>query len=137
MAKRKTWAEKLEGAKPPHVSELKKGFAGFKPGQKLFIASPLLLKERVARIPAGTRKDVAEFRKDLAQEHGADGTCPVSTSIFLRIVAEAALDEVAAGKQVSEVTPFWRIVDPKSPLAGKLSCGIEFLETQMHLEQAS
>jgi hypothetical protein len=47
----------------------------------------------------------------------ADATCPVSTSFFLRTVAEAAWDELEGGKSTSEVAPFWRVVDPKSPLA--------------------
>ncbi|MBD0865605.1 MAG: hypothetical protein GDA36_08395 [Rhodobacteraceae bacterium] len=137
MARKKTWTEKLEGGKPPHVTELAKGFAGFKPGQKLFIASPKLLQEKINQIPSGTTLDVVALRKVLAQEHGADGTCPVSTSIFLRVVAEAALDEMQAGKSARGITPFWRVVNPKSPLAKKLSCGIEFIEIQKGLEAAS
>ncbi|MBC6407919.1 MAG: hypothetical protein GDA40_07265 [Rhodobacteraceae bacterium] len=136
MAKKKTWAEKLEGGKPPHVTELEKGFAGFKPGQKLFIASPKLLKEKVEQVPSGTTLDIVDLRKSLAEENGADGTCPVSTSIFMRIVVEAALDEMRAGKPASEITPFWRVVDPKSPLAKKLSSGVEFIEIQKGLEAA-
>ncbi|MBC6442146.1 MAG: hypothetical protein GDA53_03310 [Rhodobacteraceae bacterium] len=133
---RTTWAEKLEGGKPPHVAELEKRFAGFGPGQRLFIASPRLLKEKINEIPPGTVLDIVELRKSLAEENGADGTCPVSTSIFLRIVAEAALDEMQAGKPAANITPFWRVVDPKSPLAKKLSSGPEFIEVRRGLEAA-
>jgi hypothetical protein len=47
--------------------------------------------------------------------------------IFVRIVAEAALDEMKEGKPVSKITPFWRVVDPESPAAQKLSCGTKFI----------
>lgn len=134
MARTKTWAQKLAAGKPPHVAVLDKAFAGVPAGKRLFIASPQLLREKLAAIPAGETVDVAELRNSLAAEHGADATCPVTTSIFLRIVAEAALEEVAAGQQVHAVTPFWRVIDPKSPLAGKLTCGAEFIEMQRRME---
>ncbi|MCC5928875.1 MAG: hypothetical protein JJU28_06490 [Cyclobacteriaceae bacterium] len=60
-------------------------------------------------------------------EHGADYTCPVTTGIFLRIVAEAAYEELQNGKNQEEIIPFWRVIDPKSALAKKLSFGQELL----------
>ncbi len=62
--------------------------------------------------------------------HGADATRPVSTAIFLRTVAKAAWDEIESGKSAAEVTPFWRVVDPKSPLAKKLRAGSQWIEQQ-------
>jgi hypothetical protein len=46
------------------------------------------------------------MRDDLAANAGADVTCPTSTGIFVGIVAEAALEQIATGKSASEVTPF-------------------------------
>lgn len=77
--------------------------------------------------PGNTRKP-EEVRADLAVRHGADATCPLTTGIFLRIIAEVALEDLAAGATLESVTPFWRVVDPKSPLAKKLSCGPEFIQ---------
>ena len=73
----------------------------------------------------------------LAKLHGADATCPVSTAIFLRIVAEAAWDEIESGVPVSEVAPFWRVVDPKSPLAKKLRSGGAWIEQQRAAERGA
>jgi hypothetical protein len=74
------------------------------------------------------------MRLELAKLHGADATCPVSTEIFLRTVSEAAWDEIEAGTPVTEVTPFWRVVDPKSPLAKKLRAGSGWIEQQRAAE---
>ena len=75
------------------------------------------------------------MRKDLAIEYKADKTCPVTTGIFLRIVSEASFEELNAGKDIQKVTPFWRIVNPKSKLAEKLECGIDFIEKQRENER--
>jgi len=75
------------------------------------------------------------MRDDMAIEYQADKTCPVTTGIFLRIVSEAAYEEIQSGKSLEDVTPFWRIVSPKMKLANKLECGIEFLQMQRELEK--
>jgi hypothetical protein len=51
-------------------------------------------------------------------------------------VAEAAWDEMGGGKTTSDVAPFWRVIDPKSPLAKKLRAGVQWLEQQRLAEQA-
>ena len=71
---------------------------------------------------------------EMTFEYLADKTCPVTTGIFLRIVSEASFEELKAGNDIEEVTPFWRIVNPKSKLAEKLECGIDFIEKQRELE---
>lgn len=133
-SKKKTWGERLRAGKPPHVVNLDKPFAGVAAGEKLAIASPLAVKEFVEKIPCGKTRTMLEMRQALAKAMRADAACPTSSSIFLRIVAEAALEEMAAGKTPAEATPFWRIIDPASPLAQKLSCGPDFVEHMRALE---
>ena len=53
---------------------------------------------------------------------------------FLRIVSEASYEELNSGKNIKEITPFWRIVNPKSNLAKKLACGINFIKIQREIE---
>jgi hypothetical protein len=89
-----------------------------------------------AHLPYGTWKEIQQVRLELAALHGADATCPVSTAIFLRTVAEAAWDEIGAGKATTEVAPFWRVIDPKSPLAKKLRAGVQWIEQHRLVEQA-
>ncbi|MGK7867843.1 hypothetical protein [Falsiroseomonas sp. E2-1-a20] len=125
----KSWEEKFHGARPPHVTVLAKPFAGLKQGALLFIASPAILDARLRAIPRGQTLDPATLRAELAREHGAEATCPASTGIFLRIVAERALAQPA-----EERTPFWRVIAPESPLARKLSCGPDLIRHLRALE---
>lgn len=134
--KKKTWSEKLNGGKSPHVVTLEKPFAGVAAGQTLAIASPMMVKDYVDKIPHGKTYTMPQMREAFAKTMGAEAACPTSSSIFLRIVAEAALEEIASGKAVTEATPFWRIVDPSSPLAQKLSCGPDFVEHMRTLESS-
>ncbi len=127
----KSWDQKFGGAKPPHVVVLDKPFAGVPAGAKLFIASPALLEERLRAIPRGETRDPAAIRAELAAENGAAATCPVSTSIFLRIVAERAMEQAAAGQ---DPAPFWRAIGPETPLARKLSCGPDEIRHRRALE---
>ncbi|MBS1707943.1 MAG: hypothetical protein JSS65_04390 [Armatimonadetes bacterium] len=133
MAK-KTWRQKYDNGHDPEVVVLDKPGMGLVPGQKLLISSPSEIDGLLRSVPIGQTTSVAELRNSLATRHGADGTCPLTTGIFLRIIAEVALEELAAGKGVDEVAPFWRVVDPKSPLAKKLSCGPEWIRTQRDAE---
>jgi len=125
-----SWGDKYRAAKPAHVSVLEKPFAGLREGTRLFIASPKVIDAYLRAIPPGKTKDVAAMRAALAKKNKAEATCPTSTAIFVRIVAECALERVAAGEAVTAVPPFWRLVDPEGPLAKKLSCGPEFVAAQ-------
>mgnify|MGYP003339288455 CR=1 FL=1 len=48
--------------------------------------------------------------------------------------SEAALEELALGKKVDEVAPFWRVVKAESKLAAKLNCAPTFIQEQRALE---
>jgi hypothetical protein len=128
MAKRKTWQEKLDDGREPHVDKIEKAFAGIPAGSLLLISTPREVQRFVQKIPEGRGVTPAEMRQRLAKRHHADATCPVTTGIFLRIVAEAAWEEIQAGKDPAEVTPFWRVLEPQAPLAKKLACGPAFVE---------
>lgn len=67
------------------------------------------------------------MKRALALGVGADATCANSVGIFLRAIAEDTLQGLAAGAARIEVIPFWRVVDERSPLASRLSCGAEFV----------
>ena len=132
--KRKSWQEKLHVDKKAEVKKNDVDFADIPAGSKMLIATPLIVEEYVRQIPKGHFTDVKQIRKDLAAEYKADYTCPVTTGIFLRIVAEAAYEEYEKGKPISKITPFWRALSAKSPSAKKLSCGIKFLLDQQKKE---
>jgi hypothetical protein len=68
-------------------------------------------------------RTIARLRNELARKADAQSMCPVTTAIYLRIVAELSLRDLAQGKRLDDVIPFWRVVTPDSKVAKKLSCG--------------
>lgn len=98
----RTWNEKLTSAKPPHIAELAKTFAGLQPGEALFVPSPLQVRDYMLAIPYGEQRTIA---------------------------AEAAWEDLQAGRGISEVTPFWRLIDADSAVGRRLTCGADFIET--------
>src|SRR5918998_4620516 len=130
----KSWKQKLEGGKPAHVEVLTKRFGGAPEGAKMLVATPRLVDDYMKAVPRGDRRTVAQMRQDLAAAHGADISCPISTSIFARIAAEAALEDTSLGESPDEVTPFWRVIEENGPVAKKLSCGPDFIRAQREAE---
>lgn len=118
----------------PVVKPLDRRFAGHQPGALMLISTPHQMKARIRRLRPGTAITIAEFRDRLAKSADADFTCPLSSGIFLRIVAEDALEGLHDGATIDDITPFWRVIEPESALAGKLSCGAHFITRQRQLE---
>lgn len=121
------WRKRFRDKKEPKVVVLETDFAGARAGTKLFIATPGIVANYVARIPRGETRTIERLRNELARAHGATSTCPVSTAIFLRIVCEAAWDDLNDGKSSDEVVPFWRAVEPDSKIAKRLRCDAKWL----------
>jgi hypothetical protein len=133
-SKAKSWQQKMR-AKPPKTVVTDKDFAGIPAGSRLLISSPEEVDYYLRHcVPSGTTKPVQQMRRELAAIHGVDATCPVSTAIFLRVVAEVAWEEIEAGAAASEVAPFWRVVEPGSPLAKKLRAGSAWIAEQRAAE---
>ena len=134
-AKGKTWIDKVnDPTKEFQIKKLDKDFADMPAGAKMLIATPKIIDEYVRHIPKGRSGSLASMRKDLANEYGAEYTCPVTSGIFLRIVSEAAHEQIEKGTPVIKVTPFWRVVDERSALNKKLSFGPEFVSKQRKKE---
>jgi hypothetical protein len=71
---------------------------------------------------------------DLARSAGGDLTCPFCCGSFLRICSEKAFEELEAGGPIESITPFWRMVPPRSQIRKKLSFGEEFVDKMRALE---
>jgi hypothetical protein len=130
----KTWTDKIASGKPHEVKVNEKGFADIPPGSVMLIASPKIVDDYVRQIPKGKSISLQAMRKDLAAEFNAEYTCPVTTGIFLRIVAEAAHEQHAKGKPLKTVTPFWRVIDEKSTIGKKVSFGSDFIKNRRSKE---
>ncbi len=134
MAKNKTWLDKLNEKKDPKIKRIETSFADIPAGSNMFIATPQLIDQYIQEIGFGKHIDSKTLRKDLALEHNADYTCPVTTGIFLRIVAEANYEKFQQGQTIENITPFWRVIKPSSPIAKKLTFGEEFIKQQIEKE---
>ena len=130
----KTAAERLNDSKPEKRVVLDKDFAGVKAGQTLYVANPNVVDQYVRAIPAGQSRTIVQMREDLAKRKDADATCPVSTAIFLRISAQAAIDEMESGRAKENVAPFWRLLRTSDKITSKLSIDRQWVDTQRVLE---
>lgn len=132
--KTKSWAEKYAQPAEPSVQRVERAFSDFAEGDRMLIATPALVEAAVREIPAGQTRSMKQLRAELAERHEADGTCPLTTGIFLRIAAEAAWERHQEGEALDETMPFWRVVEPTGPLAKKLACGADFVWRQRERE---
>lgn len=130
---KKTWGEKMN-AKPPHHVILEKDFAGIPKGSKLHISSPIEVVQALKNIPPGSTMSIQAFRRMLAEKNSCDATCPVSTSLFLRIVAEHTWEEFSRTGSTHDLAPFWRVVESSSPMAKKLGFDSAWIDLQRELE---
>lgn len=130
----KTWNEKLNIDRKPEVGPSVRKIDGFPPGSMMLVSTPREVRDYVMALKPGTKSSIPEMRESLAKQFGAEVTCPMVSGIFARIVSEAALEDHRDGMPLDKITPFWRLVDPKTPLAKRLSCGPDFVERQRKSE---
>ena len=123
----KSWVEKRDTNKEIQVKINDKKFADIPAGTRMLIPSPKIVDDFVKTIPNGSFMSTKDLRNRLAIQYDAEMTCPLVTGIFLRIISEAAYEEYQLDKNIEKITPFWRVVDPDSRLANKLTFGTEFL----------
>ena len=115
------WRAKLEKPQEPAVFEMgERDAKRFGPG-KMLIPTPMMVDEVIRGVRRGKLITTGTIRKMLAEKMGADVTCPLCTGIFLRISAETAEEDRAAGK--ARVTPYWRVVTDKGEINEKFPGG--------------
>jgi hypothetical protein len=133
-ARATSWKEKVAAPREPKHVTLEADFAGLPAGTRMFVATPGIVEEHLRRIPRGESRSIQTFRDDIARAHGCEAACPVSTAVFVRMVAEAAWEDIVAGRTADEVTPFWRIVAPGSAIGKRLAADGGWIATQRALE---
>jgi len=132
----KTAAEHINSDKQEKMVTLDTDFAGLKGGQTMYVSTPKVVNAAIRRIPYGETRTIERFRREMARKATCDGVCPMSTSIFIRISAQAAIDEMNAGKDPSEVTPFWRLLTAKDKIAKKLTIDASWIDLRREFESA-
>jgi hypothetical protein len=133
----KTWAEKLDDPRPHVVKPAPIAIAGMRAGQMMLVPTARLVDAFIRRIPCGQSVDVKTLRARLAQAHGAEVCCPITTGFHVRIVAEAAWEMLASGTPIAALTPVWRVLDDASPTLAKLSFDPAFIRAQRSAEGLS
>ncbi len=132
-----THPKKPARKKEPKTVRLEFDLSGIPAGSLMFVATPEIIEDYIRRIPPGETRSLIAMRREIARRRKCDATCPVSTAIFVRMLAETALKEIAAGRPVSDVTPFWRLISSADKIAKRLSIDPEWIDTQRGLEAAS
>ncbi|MBM4446065.1 MAG: MGMT family protein [Chloroflexi bacterium] len=122
---RKTWRQKLEEEHPEHgkiVNIPPKMQNRFGTG-KMLIPKPLDIDALINKVPKGKLVTVTQIRDKLAEDAHADCSCPMTTGIFLRIVAEVAEEDFKSEK--GKVTPYWRVIKADGSLNEKFPGGVQ------------
>lgn len=113
-AKRQRAARTIE----PRIVVLTEPKGNAYPPGRMLIASPDTIAAIVQRIPRGQVLRLGELRAALAAAHDANYTCPMTTGIFLRMLAED-VDRAGTGDDM----PWWRVVRDNGALLDKLPGG--------------
>ena len=118
---RTSWREKLERPQEARLVKVPPKMSRFGRGMML-IPTPSLVNGLLRKVPKGKLVTVGTIREKLARDHEADVTCPLTTGIFVRIVAEAAEED--RGQNKKRITPYWRVVRDDGSLNPKFPGGI-------------
>jgi len=121
---RKSWREKLENP-PKGLPKVVTGPPKWEKrfgGRRVLVATPLLVDGLIRKVQRGRLVTIGQIRQRLAQDFGADSTCPLTTGIFVRIAAETAEEDLSRG--VTDITPYWRVVRDDGSLNDRLPGGV-------------
>jgi len=130
----KSWNDRLNTPGVNGIKPSPRTFADVVEGQPMLVPTARQVDDFIRSIPEGVEMDVRALRTALAVEHGAEVTCPVTIGYHLRTVAEAAGEDLERGMALSDVAPFWRVLDARTPTTSKLSLGAEFVAVQRRRE---
>lgn len=121
MSNDMSWVERLEASRESEVRPVPPERKGAGPGKTMLFPSAQLVNDTIRAIPEGRSVTPKELRSELARRHGASMTCPVTTTMMLRLVAEAANEAHRNGASLAEVAPVWRVLDRKASALKKLT----------------
>jgi hypothetical protein len=134
LSERNQWRRRAAKPRTAKRVTLDAPFAGLAKGTVLYIGTPAILEEYLASIPPGETRTLQRLRRDIARANRCQAMCPVSTALFLRMIAEVAWDEICDGRAAGEVIPFWRVIAPGSPIARRLRVPESWLRARLELE---
>ena len=101
--------------------------------QTMLMPSAEAIVRQILAVPQGETRSLAELRAALAEQYGAEATCPVTTQRMIKVVAAKSVADHQAGRKA---VPFWRVVDPDKPNGKKLPGGRDFIVARRREEEA-
>lgn len=125
--RKKTWQEKLEDRKDfPKILELKSNFPcyralrkmGAEEGDSVVLAPPSDVDAIMREVPEGRLITLKQICEELAEKHGAQYCCTLTTGIFITIAANAA-------EETNGDNPYWRTLKNDGELNKKFPGGLE------------
>ncbi len=131
-SRRLSWTEKLEKEQAPKIVRLTPAQQAKWGGKTMFIATPKMILDLIAKVPKGKLTTVNLLREKLARDIGTDVTCPITTGIFIWIVANAMGEMMDSGK--GKPVPYWRVLREGGKLNEKYPGGIAAHTLQLEQE---
>ena len=131
---RKSWREKLENP-PKGLPKVVDGPPKWEKrfgGRRVLVPTPLLVDELIRKVPKRKLVTVKQIRERLAKDFEAESTCPLTTGIHIRIVAEVAEEDLKMGK--NRITPYWRVIKTDGSLNPKFPGGVKTQATRLKEE---
>jgi len=125
LKSRKSWREKLENP-PEGLPKVVNGPAKWEKrlgGRRVLVPTPLLVDALIRKVGKRKLVTIKQIREQLAKDFKADSTCPLTTGIFIRIIAEAAEEDLQIGKK--RITPYWRVIKSNGSLNPKFPGGVK------------
>jgi hypothetical protein len=116
-----TWAERLAASDGIDIRPVPEGRRSMTPGKSMLYPSARMVYDAIREVPEGRTITPKELRASLADQYDAEYTCPVTTTMMLRIVAEAANEAWGNGAGRDEIAPVWRVLDAKASALRKLT----------------
>jgi hypothetical protein len=122
--KNKTWTEKLNNEKGlPRIFTIDEKMSKRWGTGTCVIPAPLEVDAMMKKIPKGKIVTINRIREALAQKHGTNIACPITTGIFSWVAAHAAEETHLQGEE--NITPYWRTLKSDGVLNEKYPGGIE------------
>jgi hypothetical protein len=131
--KKKTWREKLADSKDlPKLIPIEGKMVKRLGTGTMLIPAPIEVDEVMKTVRKGRLLMIDDIRKTLAEKHGADVSCPITTGIFAWIAAHAAEEDEQQGRR--RITPYWRILKAGGELNPKYPGGISNIKARLEAE---
>lgn len=109
MAPKKSWKEKMEERTKGEIKQTDKGM--------MYISYPREIEKVIRSIPKGKLITTEQIVKKFTKQYKVDFTCPLTTGIFVSIVANYAEEQKESGAK--ELVPYWRVIKPKGYIYDK------------------